>query len=131
MDKPWRRTRRYKKLAAARVRKYDQSKKGKERRRRWSSTTSVRERSFNKWLKTRYGIDAEIWKQMFLDQKGMCAGCGQEIKGGRETHVDHDHVTGKVRSLLCRRCNMALGFVKDSIQYLRALIKKKKKHASC
>jgi hypothetical protein len=47
-------------------------------------------------------------------QNGLCAICGLP-----EEHVDHDHVTGQVRGLLCAGCNKGLGFFRDSPQLLR------------
>lgn len=47
-----------------------------------------------------------------------CEVCGRE---GR-THLDHDHVTGRFRGVLCEDCNRALGSVGDSIDRLRKLI---------
>lgn len=37
-------------------------------------------------------------------------------------HFDHDHFTGKFRGWLCRRCNLTLGFVKDSVDLLNKMI---------
>ena len=55
---------------------------------------------------------------MFVAQNERCAICGTEVFGtrnGRVTypHVDHDHDTGKVRGLLCHKCNSGLGFFDD------------------
>ena len=56
-------------------------------------------------LKKRYGITGEQWDAMFQAQDGLCAICLVEpIK-----HTDHCHESGKVRGLLCRRCNTGLG----------------------
>jgi len=37
--------------------------------------------------------------------------------------VDHCHVTGKYRGLLCNRCNTSLGFVNDDIELLENMVK--------
>ena len=65
-------------------------------------------------LKQTYGIGIEEVKQMFISQGGTCAICMDKFKSKRHMHVDHDHTTGKVRQLLCPRCNRGLGFFKDS-----------------
>lgn len=68
-----------------------------------------------------YGINKEDYFRMLSDQGGVCAICKQVPKGDieRVLHVDHNHVTGKVRGLLCRHCNHAIGQLKDSLTILR------------
>jgi len=47
---------------------------------------------------------------------------GNECKichGTENLHIDHDHKTNKVRSLLCQNCNRGLGLFKDSPELLR------------
>lgn len=68
-------------------------------------------------LQTRFGIDANDWEAMFAAQDGRCAICGREQKEGRLA-VDHDHVTNKVRKLLCRSCNRNVAIVEGVIQGL-------------
>jgi len=46
-------------------------------------------------------------------QNGECAICGRDLGPGHGTNVDHNHDTGKVRGLLCLRCNVALAYVED------------------
>lgn len=65
----------------------------------------------NKNLK-KYGIDLRIYTEILESQNGCCAICyGQTTK--RTFDVDHCHLTGKVRGLLCSNCNRGLGFLKD------------------
>ena len=59
-------------------------------------------------LKRLYGITVEQYEQLLTKQRGVCAVCGKRNKKIR-LHVDHDHVTGKVRGLLCTGCNLSLG----------------------
>lgn len=57
----------------------------------------------------RLGVGDAEYEVMLLEQGGVCAICGNPPKeGGRRLHVDHDHRTGKVRGLLCFRCNRFL-----------------------
>lgn len=42
-------------------------------------------------------------------------------------HVDHCHQTGKIRGLLCQKCNMALGLLNDSVEILETAIRYLKK----
>ncbi len=69
-----------------------------------------------------YGITLEDVRKMHQDQMGLCAnrGCGQAIEVdkiiGPHKHkavVDHNHETGKVRGLLCYKCNTSLGLLED------------------
>lgn len=59
-----------------------------------------------------YGISDEAYSLLLREQDGKCACCGQSF--GRTPCVDHDHETGKVRGLLCHRCNIAEGFLRDA-----------------
>ncbi len=71
----------------------------------------------NKALLRRYDITLKQHKQMYLDQNGCCVLCRDSVPYDK-IHTDHDHATGKVRGLLCCRCNMGLGFWKDSVESL-------------
>jgi hypothetical protein len=53
------------------------------------------------------GVTDDEYARMLEAQGGGCAICGARPKT-RRLHVDHDHATGKVRGLLCHRCNRAL-----------------------
>ena len=53
------------------------------------------------------GVTVEDYDRLLAAQGGGCAICGNPPKT-RRLDVDHDHRTGKVRGLLCHRCNRAL-----------------------
>lgn len=69
-----------------------------------------------------YGITPEQYGAMLQQQDNRCAICRSDKwpgKGSRP-HVDHCHDTGKVRGLLCGKCNVALGNMDDDPIRLRA-----------
>ena len=76
-------------------------------------------------LKRRYGISEIQYQSMLKQQDGKCALCRSEDigrKGAVHFCVDHNHNTGDVRGLLCHNCNVVLGKIKDSKEWLhRAL----------
>jgi Recombination endonuclease VII len=67
-------------------------------------------------LKRRYGISAKEFDELVATQGGGCAICGKE----EPEHVDHDHLTGEVRGVLCFNCNGGLGQFRDSTDFLRS-----------
>jgi hypothetical protein len=82
-----------------------------------------RERSLNrnKWdmRSKKYGVSIEVLAEMDKKQEGRCAICQREYK---TPHLDHCHVTGKVRGLLCSACNKGLGFFGDELDHLQAAV---------
>ena len=80
----------------------------------------------NNLLTNKYGITLAEYEAMVQRQEGLCAICRQPQRGGndrtRELVVDHDHLTGEVRGLLCTLCNGGLGFFGDSLSHLRSAI---------
>ena len=58
----------------------------------------------------RYGLSLEELRAMLARQGNACAICR---KAGVGLHIDHCHATGKVRGLLCRKCNQGLGNYND------------------
>lgn len=77
-------------------------------------------------LKSRYGITLEEYLVLLAKQEGVCAICRQLPVGHGKRDgfldVDHDHLTTKVRGLLCTNCNLSLGGFKDNIELLKAAI---------
>ncbi len=80
----------------------------RERKREYQQTDSYK-RSFRRsHLKAKYGLTLEQYDDMLDRQGGGCAIC-DEPPGDTALHVDHCHDTGRIRGLLCFRCNSALG----------------------
>jgi hypothetical protein len=59
-------------------------------------------------LMRKYGITVQQYDSMFETQRGLCFLCDLPPKESEPLEVDHDHFTGKVRKLLCGRCNTLL-----------------------
>ena len=79
------------------------------------------EKVYNRYLcriRNRYGITKEEYEKMINDQNNVCVICNNKDK----LVVDHDHITGHVRGLLCNNCNRGLGSFKDNVQILDAAI---------
>lgn len=72
-------------------------------------------------MKMRYGITELQYINLSKKQKGKCGVCSKPLTN--DTLVDHNHLTGEVRGLLCRHCNFALGLFKDNITNLKQAIK--------
>jgi len=69
----------------------------------------------------RFGITPEEYDALFEKQDGHCAICGNPPNGDRLA-IDHNHSNGKVRSLLCHKCNTVLGLVNEDTNILHKLI---------
>ena len=67
----------------------------------------------------RYGLTLADYRALQARQGNVCAICR---KPARALCIDHCHVTGRVRGLLCPKCNSALGFYDDDPRLLRAAL---------
>lgn len=97
----------------------DNSDRLKEKHKRWYADNKVLVRRRVK--EKTYGIPWSEVELMLDNQDGCCAICGDEF-GDNVPQIDHCHVTGKVRGLLCRSCNTSLGGFKDDVNNLHAAI---------
>jgi hypothetical protein len=74
-----------------------------------------------------YGTDLLSVYQTYQDQEGRCKICSVELEFSgdeiaRSIHMDHCHVRGVFRGVLCRRCNSTLGYVNEDVSVLRAMV---------
>lgn len=75
-------------------------------------------------IKHHYGLTKEQYLKMFEEQKGQCAICPTKQSEHRtKLNIDHCHKTGKVRGLLCHKCNILLGKANDDAEILRKAIR--------
>jgi hypothetical protein len=88
----------------------------RERRKRDSGEREHRWR-----LERKYGLTASGYQDMMSRQNGLCALCGQPPQATRLA-VDHDHITGKIRGLIHRKCNVGLGMFDDDIEKLKRAV---------
>ena len=70
-------------------------------------------------LRRKYGIRVDDYERMLASQDYSCAICGEPAPSSGSLHVDHDHMTGSVRGLLCVSCNNALGAFRESLDIFR------------
>jgi hypothetical protein len=85
----------------------------------YKNHTENKEKLRHKIRKSSYGLSKDDYESLLTQQNYSCAICSTTSAGGRGSwHVDHDHITGKVRGLLCHCCNTGLGLFKDSQELL-------------
>lgn len=84
-------------------------------------------RSIQSWKEHRkkaYGLTDEMFMSLYNSQEGRCAICKikKDFKGRYGLYVDHDHLSGIVRALLCMNCNAGLGQFKDNLGNLQTAV---------
>jgi hypothetical protein len=67
-----------------------------------------------------YGLTEEEYNNMVLSQNNMCSICNKP--SDRTLHIDHNHVTGRVRGLLCSNCNLGIGLLQEDLIILNRAI---------
>jgi len=84
-----------------------------------------RYRSLKSYREVNQAVTEEVYISLLRQQGGVCAICGnpetaKDQKGQvRALAIDHDHSTGRLRGLLCFRCNTNLAFIEDK-EYMAA-----------
>ena len=65
-------------------------------------------------LMREYGLTVDSYHELVERQAGLCCICTRPMDPRKGTHIDHDHLTGAIRGLLCLRCNGGIGLLQDS-----------------
>lgn len=106
----------------------------KKRKSEYRKRPDVRQKEYisemTRFYKKKYGITFEDYDFMFKSQNGLCAICknpssriDKRTNKTQRLHVDHCHVTKKVRGLLCTKCNQGIGYFNDNILLLESCVK--------
>lgn len=74
--------------------------------------------------KKRYGLSKEQYNLLLEAQGNCCDICAVEFSDTTKPHIDHCHITNKVRGILCVRCNTLLGHMGDSLEGVKKTYKK-------
>lgn len=104
---------------------YD-SKTGQEKTRRWREKNPEKAAYADKKSRLKpYKLTPEEYDAKLQEQNGVCAICKK--LDDRALGVDHKHLTGLNRGLLCRRCNLGLEHFCESVTALESAIEYLKK----
>lgn len=105
------------------VRVYERARRAKDpekrraidaaRSRRWRQANPEKRRAQK--LRQDYGLTPEQFDSMLRAQGGVCAICQESTT---DYCIDHCHVTGRVRGILCRPCNVGIGQFRDDAKLL-------------
>jgi hypothetical protein len=119
----------------SRVYRVEHKEKARECVTRWHSMNRELSRSINGWCKRIrvYGITEIEFNNRVRIQDGLCAICRRpetaKYKGKVvRLSIDHDHKTGKVRDLLCKKCNIVIGMADESEEILLEMISYLRRH---
>ena len=100
----------------------DRKKALQDRSRRRYHEQQQRESRYERRLIKAYNLTRAAYDAKLAEQNGGCAICGNQCKTGRTLAVDHCHVTGQVRGLLCANCNRGIGWLQDDQTLIRAAL---------
>lgn len=106
----------------------------KKRRKEYRQKSCTKEKEYISHLirfyKRKYGITLDDYNSMLKEQNGLCAICrmpstkiDKRSNKVQRLNVDHCHKTGKVRGLLCIKCNHGIGYFNDNILLLESCIR--------
>lgn len=80
----------------------------------------IRESDRRRWLMTKYGITPKEYDELLVKHDSNCHVCHKPSFG--RLIVDHDHVTGQIRGLLCHGCNLGIGHLQDDPEVMASAL---------
>jgi hypothetical protein len=83
-------------------------------------------REIRRWrtIYSLYGLTRWQWQAIFESQRGRCAICGTSQDDlGYTLEIDYDQYTGKVRGLLCKKCNLGIGMFGENVENINKAIR--------
>jgi len=88
------------------------------RKKSWDRETEYWKRIFRT-----YGLSRSGWEDMWISQDRCCAICKRTSPDSKKGwHVEHDHLSGKIRGITCLTCNNLLAAAHDNIELLELAI---------
>lgn len=122
--KIWRQSSKGKQTARRSGKKWRESLRGGDARRQYRhSEAGIKAHTKNHLART-YGMSIEEYNMRYTNQSGCCAICQKhQTELNHVLCVDHDHATGIIRGLLCKKCNLAIAFAEDNVDILRRMIR--------
>jgi hypothetical protein len=103
--------------------KKDYQEKSKERYNLfYKNNMAYDDKKRNTRFKKLYGINLEEYNKMLSEQNNLCYICHKTNNDGRKLSIDHNHETGKIRKLLCKKCNSAIGLLNEDIELFKKCI---------
>ena len=103
--------------SAAKIKRWGNIDICRARERRYGQQHKDLRRDYD--LRRRTGASLEHYQTLFTAQSGGCGACGKISNGS--LCMDHNHVTGELRNLLCSRCNLIVGWIEKDTTYLYSL----------
>lgn len=104
------------------IKKTRQAKSESQKKYAQKNSEKIKLMSRKSELKRKFNITIEDYNDMLKTQNNVCAICLNKCNTGNNLAVDHDHVSGKVRGLLCKNCNTAIGLLKENSDTLKQAI---------
>lgn len=94
-------------------------KKRRAYQKKWCKRNQERLTIYSRTYKLKeYGMTLTDYEILYAKQQGKCAICEGSSNGKGRLHVDHDHISNRVRGLLCFDCNSAIGKLRDDPELL-------------